>query len=197
MPNALTCWAIRARHLLPHVLNSGGIDIFLKCRLASVYIPMTKIRRSLSWEYLYVERRSLYWKLATDLTLFSRRGSFLRRRYGDSFCSKFSLCLRGNANYRDLKASVNLGDSNSVSKIDRASRILFPAAFLMFNTFYWRTYLADLQSLTTYWKILLPNGQSHHARFQIALSLEKDERTNTKETKWLHDYRHSSWASFV
>ena len=30
MPNALTIWAIRARHLLSHVLNtgSGGIDIF-------------------------------------------------------------------------------------------------------------------------------------------------------------------------
>ena len=30
MPNALTYWAIRARHLLSHVLNtgSGGIDVF-------------------------------------------------------------------------------------------------------------------------------------------------------------------------
>ena len=30
MPNALTIWIIRARHLLSHVLNtgSGGIDIF-------------------------------------------------------------------------------------------------------------------------------------------------------------------------
>ena len=30
MPNALTIWALRARHLLSHVLNtgSGGIDIF-------------------------------------------------------------------------------------------------------------------------------------------------------------------------
>lgn len=31
---------------------------------------------------------------------------------------------------------------NSVSKIDRASRIVFPLCFLVINLFYWYTYLS-------------------------------------------------------
>jgi gamma-aminobutyric acid receptor subunit alpha len=31
---------------------------------------------------------------------------------------------------------------NSVSKIDRASRIVFPVCFLAFNAFYWYSYLS-------------------------------------------------------
>ena len=51
MPNALSIWAIRARHLLSHVLNtgSGGIDILSKfniwtvnCAWATAYIFDTR-----------------------------------------------------------------------------------------------------------------------------------------------------------
>jgi len=36
---------------------------------------------------------------------------------------------------------------NSVSKIDRASRIVFPLLFLMINLFYWYSYLAKSERL--------------------------------------------------
>ncbi|CAH1102402.1 unnamed protein product [Psylliodes chrysocephalus] len=59
----------------------------------------------------------------------ARRGSAMSRR----------LSLQTNNSYKRKKRSPRF---NSVSKIDRVSRILFPALFLAINTFYWISYLS-------------------------------------------------------
>ncbi len=40
-----------------------------------------------------------------------------------------------------LQLLTALSDTNSVSTIDQASRVLFPAAFVAFHVFYWVSYL--------------------------------------------------------
>ena len=59
-------------------------------------------------------------------------------------CTKFYNCLKGSASYRNMKVR-NLkrarGVTNSVSKIDRVSRYLFPFVFFAFNMIYWISYL--------------------------------------------------------
>lgn len=63
----------------------------------------------------------------------------------ESCCTKFYHCLIGNHKYRDLKIKTSVmyrkGRINSVSRIDMASRILFPLAFIVFNVVYWTLYL--------------------------------------------------------
>ena len=57
MPNALTYWAIRARHLLSHVLNigSGGIDIF-EVKLTFGYVTSS----TFYWAYDYLSIKCIY-----------------------------------------------------------------------------------------------------------------------------------------
>ena len=50
-------------------------------------------------------------------------------------------CLKGSATYRNLRLKLSIDDHNSVSRIDQASRILFPLVFISFHVFYWMTYL--------------------------------------------------------
>ena len=50
-------------------------------------------------------------------------------------------CLKGSAAYRTLQMELSPGGVNSGSRIDQASRVLFPAAFIGFHLFYWMTYL--------------------------------------------------------
>ena len=62
----------------------------------------------------------------------------------ESCCLKFINCIRGSAEYRDMKQRTNVharDGINSVSRIDKASRIFFPFVFIAFNVFYWITYL--------------------------------------------------------
>ena len=56
---------------------------------------------------------------------------------------KFFQCIRGSASYRDMQARSTPIGINSVSMIDRASRVLFPLSFLIFNIFYWSLYLRN------------------------------------------------------
>ena len=66
MPNALTIWAIRARHLLSHVLNtgSGGIDIFW--------------RKVNIWNVNYARATAFIFDTRTDI--FVKVSKFLRQK---------------------------------------------------------------------------------------------------------------------
>ena len=61
--------------------------------------------------------------------------------YKDSCCYHFINCIKGSAKYRDLRVRRSRDSVNSVSKIDRTARILFPASFAIWNIFYWSLYL--------------------------------------------------------
>lgn len=75
----------------------------------------------------------------TNVTVHYEGISKYRREH---FCSKFCHCIRGSAAYRDMKMKTSkYGGINSVSRIDRVSRILFPFMFLLFHVFYWTSYL--------------------------------------------------------
>ncbi len=62
-------------------------------------------------------------------------------RNKDSCFKKFIRCLQGNAQYRKLmmRRAKDCG-VNSVSVIDKASRILFPFSFTILNILYWIAY---------------------------------------------------------
>ena len=59
----------------------------------------------------------------------------------ENCCSKLINCIKGSAEYRDLKLRTSLEGINSVSDIDRLARLLFPVAFTVFHIFYWFSYL--------------------------------------------------------
>lgn len=59
----------------------------------------------------------------------------------ESFCTQFLNCLKGSADYRDLKIRSSLEGINSVSLVDKSARALFPLAFVIFHIFYWISYL--------------------------------------------------------
>ena len=74
-----------------------------------------------------------------------------------SCCSKFFSCIIGVSYYHhdDKKQKKYKGLSNSVSKIDKASRVIFPMLFLVFNIFYWSLYLdGDVTAIQFTWKWL-------------------------------------------
>ncbi|XP_052282044.1 gamma-aminobutyric acid receptor alpha-like [Dreissena polymorpha] len=52
-------------------------------------------------------------------------------------------CFFGTRNVRHNRMFTNVLGLNSVSKIDKLSRIIFPIVFLLFNILYWCTYLTD------------------------------------------------------
>ena len=62
----------------------------------------------------------------------------------EAFCTRFINCLKGSAKYRDMKIRTSQPGINSVSRIDRIARILFPGSFLLFNIMYWTLYLKIL-----------------------------------------------------
>jgi len=56
----------------------------------------------------------------------------------DSFVMRFFKCLQGNAKYRRMmRGTASATGVNSVSMIDKVSRILFPITFLLLNLVYW------------------------------------------------------------
>ena len=67
---------------------------------------------------------------------------FHARHHKEFCCLKFWHCIMGTSSYRVKQQKKNLHKSfNSVSKIDKASRVVFPLSFLIFNIFYWAIYL--------------------------------------------------------
>ncbi|XP_075734536.1 gamma-aminobutyric acid receptor subunit alpha-2 [Rhipicephalus microplus] len=66
----------------------------------------------------------------------SRRHHHRRRQH---CCSQFINCMLGNERYRDeMRRRADRGATvNSVSQIDRVSRVLFPCSFIVINLFYW------------------------------------------------------------
>ena len=52
-------------------------------------------------------------------------------------------CFFGTRNVRHNKHNGNAHGLNSVSRIDKLSRIIFPSVFVFLNIIYWTIYLAD------------------------------------------------------
>jgi hypothetical protein len=62
-------------------------------------------------------------------------------RRSDSWLIRLLHCLRGDAGYRQLmRRTASPTGVNSVSMIDKVSRVLFPTAFLCLNCVYWIGY---------------------------------------------------------
>ena len=61
-------------------------------------------------------------------------------RYKMPCLLQFWNCLKGNAKYREMKLRVKPWGTNSVSRIDRFSRVSFPFAFSVFQVAYWLVY---------------------------------------------------------
>jgi hypothetical protein len=63
-------------------------------------------------------------------------------RIREHCCVKFWNCLLGSYSYRlKQRRQARFKNFNSVSKIDRISRIIFPILFLIFHILYWTLYL--------------------------------------------------------
>ena len=58
-----------------------------------------------------------------------------------SWLYKMWQCIIGNQQYRDSMMRSSPQGTNSVSKIDTASKIIFPLSFVSFHIFYWYSYL--------------------------------------------------------
>ena len=61
-------------------------------------------------------------------------------RYKMPCLLQFWNCLKGNAKYREMKQRMKPWGTNSVSRIDRFSRVSFPLAFSIFQVLYWLAY---------------------------------------------------------
>ncbi|XP_074650714.1 gamma-aminobutyric acid receptor subunit alpha-2-like [Tubulanus polymorphus] len=64
--------------------------------------------------------------------------------FNENCFTRFFNCLTGSAKYRDMKMRNSKKGVNSVSKIDKLARLMFPLAFFLFNLFYWVLYLKIL-----------------------------------------------------
>ncbi|XP_064482178.1 gamma-aminobutyric acid receptor alpha-like isoform X2 [Ornithodoros turicata] len=66
-----------------------------------------------------------------------------RRRY--NCCAQFLHCITGNERFRnEMRSRASKGTLvNSVSQIDRVSRVLFPVSFILINLFYWFSFGRD------------------------------------------------------
>ena len=64
------------------------------------------------------------------------------KKLPENCLKKFALCLIGSSTYRRLLMKLGEGHHgiNSVSMIDRASRVLFPFSFITLNVMYWVSY---------------------------------------------------------
>lgn len=63
-------------------------------------------------------------------------------RQKENCCYKFYNCLTASSSYRHMRVRSSDG-INSVSMIDKVSRVLFPTAFILLNIFYWNLYLGS------------------------------------------------------
>ncbi|KAL4230964.1 Gamma-aminobutyric acid receptor subunit alpha-4 [Mactra antiquata] len=70
-----------------------------------------------------------------------------KNRQDESVLFKFWNCFFGTKNVRDDRVSGTGIGLNSVSKIDKLSRIIFPLVFSAFNVLYWIVYLSDSSQL--------------------------------------------------
>lgn len=70
-----------------------------------------------------------------------------RCRPRQSILSRCWVCFFGTRNVRHNKGFTNALGLNSVSKIDKLSRIIFPLVFIFFNILYWSIYLSDAAQL--------------------------------------------------
>ena len=82
-------------------------------------------------------------------------------------CLRIFSCIVGDSFYhhQDKQMRKRKRLSNSVSKIDKVSRVIFPAIFLIFNIFYWTSYLdGDVSAIQFTWDL------SWHTDFLHCLS---------------------------
>lgn len=79
----------------------------------------------------------------TNMALHYNEKRCKMHKHNDNFLYKFFNCLKGSAKYRDMKVRATPISINSVSKIDRSAKVVFPVTFITFNIFYWYSYLHD------------------------------------------------------
>ncbi|XP_064609709.1 gamma-aminobutyric acid receptor subunit alpha-2-like [Liolophura sinensis] len=65
------------------------------------------------------------------------------QKYRDSCWTSVWYCLSGNVGHRIRRFQTDPLAGNSVSEIDKLSRILFPLSFAFLNVIYWIVYLRD------------------------------------------------------
>lgn len=83
------------------------------------------------------------WSSASSGLVFSSSTN-CHRPNKDSLLIRFIKCVQGNAKYRRImKKSSNATGVNSVSMIDKVSRILFPVTFILLNLIYWIGYTKE------------------------------------------------------
>ena len=77
----------------------------------------------------------------TTCSTLTARASPVPPPSSDSCFKKFFRCIQGNDSYRKLMMKRSqLSGVNSVSMIDKVSRVLFPLAFTGLNVMYWIAY---------------------------------------------------------
>lgn len=77
----------------------------------------------------------------------NKRSAIVTNRQKESVLFKCWNCFFGTKNVRDYRMSGPGIGLNSVSKIDKLSRIIFPVVFFAFNVLYWIVYLSDSSQL--------------------------------------------------
>lgn len=65
------------------------------------------------------------------------------QKYRDNCWTSVWYCLSGNGSHRIRRFQTDPIAGNSVSEIDKLSRILFPLSFAFLNVIYWIVYLRD------------------------------------------------------
>ncbi|KAL4230954.1 Gamma-aminobutyric acid receptor subunit alpha-4 [Mactra antiquata] len=86
-------------------------------------------------------------KRVTDIDIQGRGKKTIAGRQKESVLFKCWNCFFGTKNVREYRMSGTGIGLNSVSKIDKLSRIIFPLVFSAFNVLYWIVYLSDSSQL--------------------------------------------------
>ncbi|XP_015824591.3 gamma-aminobutyric acid receptor subunit alpha-2 [Nothobranchius furzeri] len=148
----MTTLSISARNSLPKVAYATAMDWFIAVCYAFVFSALIEFatvnyftKRGWAWdgksvvndkkkEAAAVKRNNAYAVAVANYAPNIMKDSALPT------ISKCSVSERGNA-MAETKPEQNQKTFNSVSKIDRISRIMFPVLFWTFNLVYWATYL--------------------------------------------------------
>ncbi|XP_028251876.1 gamma-aminobutyric acid receptor subunit alpha-2 [Parambassis ranga] len=148
----MTTLSISARNSLPKVAYATAMDWFIAVCYAFVFSALIEFAT-----VNYFTKRGWAWDGKSIVNDKKKEASVIKKNNAyavavanyapnitkDSTLSTISKCAVNDANKTtaDLKPEQSKKTFNSVSKIDRISRIMFPVLFGSFNLVYWATYL--------------------------------------------------------
>ncbi|KAL3310257.1 hypothetical protein Ciccas_011183 [Cichlidogyrus casuarinus] len=128
---------------LPRVPYSTALDVYVAACFA--FILATIIEFACVHYFTKVGFGEYYPFLNTpqETSVLQRRPSFIDKLkyYDDRLWTGCIACITGSVSYRKYKMKKINSQINSVSRIDRASRLFFPLGFITFNVCYWILYL--------------------------------------------------------